>query len=360
MKSTKINLKLLHILLNVNVIAGLIAFLSVIVMCIILNITRAVFIPLVFAWFIVQVIRPFSNLGNKIHLHPYLNLALTLTLLVGAGFFGVRFLARLAIEINSVYSRYASALTQRYTDFMAVFNITPEMLASVEWGNLGLDLLRNYAGRITSIVLDMSNTFFMTIFFLMFLLIEAPYAERKIQKAFRGKTGKSVKEVFSKISDQISSYMLNQSLLSIATALCVWGILELLKVELAGGWAVLAFFLNFIPNVGSIIATILPFLMAVLQFSTFFEPLIVLVLLTVVQMVIGNIIGPKILSDSLGLSSVVILLSLLFWSMIWGIPGAFLSVPIASIIKIVCENITPLNPIAVLMSNGSSIASEEQ
>ena len=223
---------------------------------------------------------------------------------------------------------------------MAVFNITPEMLASVEWGNLGLDLLRNYASRITSIVLDMSNTFFMTIFFLMFLLIEAPYAERKIQKAFRGKTGKSVKEVFSKISDQI--------------------ILELLGVELAGGWAVLAFFLNFIPNVGSIIATILPFLMAVIQFSTFFEPLIVLVLLTVVQMVIGNIIGPKILSDSLGLSSVVILLSLLFWSMIWGIPGAFLSVPIASIIKIVCENITPLNPIAVLMSNGSSITSDEE
>ena len=147
---------------------------------------------------------------------------------------------------------------------MAVFNITPEMLASVEWGNLGLDLLRNYAGRITSIVLDMSNTFFMTIFFLMFLLIEAPYAERKIQKAFRGKTGKSVKEVFSKISDQISSYMLNQSLLSIATALCVWGILELLKVELAGGWAVLAFFLNFIPNVGSIIATIPPVVMAII------------------------------------------------------------------------------------------------
>ena len=105
MKSAKINLKLLHILLNVNVIAGLIAFLSVIVLCIILNITRAVFIPLVFAWFIVQVIRPFSNLGNKINLHPYLNLALTLSLLVGAGFFGVRFLARLAIEINSVYSR---------------------------------------------------------------------------------------------------------------------------------------------------------------------------------------------------------------------------------------------------------------
>ena len=128
-------------------------------MTFILNLTRAVFIPLEFAWFIVQVIRPVSNLGSKIHLHPYLNLAVTMILLIAAGFFGVRFLARLAIEINTVYSRYASSLTQRYTDFMAIFNITPEMLASVQWGNLGLDFLRNYAGKITSFIVDMSNTF---------------------------------------------------------------------------------------------------------------------------------------------------------------------------------------------------------
>ena len=84
-----------------------------------------------------------------------------------------------------------------------------------------------------------------------------------------------------------------------------------------------------------------------------------LVLLTVIQMVTGNIIGPKILSDSLGVSSVVILLSLLFWTMIWGLPGAFLSVPIASILKITCENITPLNSIAVLMSDGAEVIPEE-
>ena len=359
MKSTKINLRLFRILLNVNVIAGLIAFLSFTVLCIILNLTREVFIPLIIAWFIVQILRPVNDLTNKMKIHPYLNLAMILMVLVGLGFLGVRFLANLAVDINNVYNRYSSELMQRYNDFMALFNITPDMLASIEWGNLGLDFLRNNAGRITGFIVDISNKFFMTIFFLMFMLIEAPYTERKISKAFSGKTGNNVKEIFSKISDQISYYMLNQSLISAATALCVWGVLALMKIELAGGWAILAFFLNFIPNVGSIIATILPVIMAFVQFSTALEPLVVLVLLTIIQMVIGNIIGPKILSDSLGVSSVVIVLSLLFWSMIWGIPGAFLSVPIASILKIVCENITPLNPIAVIMSNGSAIPTEE-
>ena len=139
-------------------------------------------------------------------------------MLAGVGFLGVHFLAKLAIDINTVYNRYSSELTQRYNDFMALFHITPEMLASIEWGNLGLDLLKNNAGKITSLIMELSNKFFMTIFFMMFMLIEAPYSERKIEKAFRGSIGNHVKEVFQNISDQISSYMLNQPLLSVGTA----------------------------------------------------------------------------------------------------------------------------------------------
>ena len=115
------------------------------------------------------------------------------------------------------------------------------------------------------------------------------------------------------------------------------------------------FLLNFIPTVGSIIATIPPVLMAILQFSPgLFKPLVVLISLTAIQITIGNVITPKVVGDRLGLSPVVILLSLLLWGTIWGIPGALLSVPIASIIKIVCENIQPLRPIAVLMGSGEA------
>ena len=95
--------------------------------------------------------------------------------------------------------------------------------------------------------------------------------------------------------------------------------------------------------------------MVILQFSPgLFKPLVVLISLTAIQITIGNVITPKVVGDRLGLSPVVILLSLLLWGTIWGIPGALLSVPIASIIKIVCENIQPLRPIAVLMGSGEA------
>ena len=245
-------------------------------------------------------------------------------------------------------------MIERYKNFMELLNITPEMISAMNWSNIGLDFLKSGSGYAVNFILDLTDKFFMTIFFLIFLLVEEPYTERKINRAFRGKTSSKVKEVLKRISEQVSYYMVNQTLLSLATALFVWGALAVTKVELAGSWAILAFFLNFIPNVGSIIATILPVLMAFIQFSSIFEPLLVLAVLTAIQMIIGNVIGPKVLSESLGVSSVVILLSLLFWTMIWGVPGAFLSVPIASIIKIICENIQPLYFVSVLMGNEAS------
>ena len=102
------------------------------------------------------------------------------------------------------------------------------------------------------------------------------------------------------------------SLISLATGFCAWLVLVALGVELASGWGVLTFLLNFILTVGSIIATIPPVLMAILQFSPgYIKPLIVLISLTAIQVTIGNVITLKVVRDRLGLSPVVILLSLL-------------------------------------------------
>ncbi len=356
----KNNLRILNLINNVNITAALIAFLSVVVLCTILHIAKNIFIPLVTAWFILQILRPVNLIGNKLHIHPYFNLMLSFLVLIGIALGGGRFIGSLAVDFNDVYIRYAATLRERYNGLLALMNITPEMLSTMNWANIGFDFIKSSTGYVVNFLVEFSNKFFMTIFFLMFMLVEAPYVERKIDLAFRGATGNKIKGILQAISSQVRSYLINQTLLSLATALCVWGILAIMKVELARGWAVLTFFLNFIPNVGSIIATILPVAMSLIQFPTFFEPIIVLVTVTVIQMVIGNIIGPKILSESLGVSPVVILLFLLFWGMIWGVPGAFLSVPIASIIKICCENVSPLKPIAIMMGNMSPISNSDK
>ena len=102
----------------------------------------------------------------------------------------------------------------------------------------------------------------------MFMLLEAPYVVDKIDEAFRGpsaRTGETVKSILATISSQISSYLGALTLISVATGLCAWVILTSCNVELATGWAVLTILLNFIPTVGSIIATVPPVVMAILQ-----------------------------------------------------------------------------------------------
>jgi predicted PurR-regulated permease PerM len=360
MNISRDNLHVLKLLFNTNVTTALTAFLSVVVLCVILHIAKDIFIPLVIAWFILQILKPVNILGRKLHLHPYLNFMLIFTVLIGVGFMGVRFMVSQAADFTRVYNRYAVTLRERYDSFMSLMNITPEMISGMNWTNIGFDFLKSSTSYVVKFIFQLTDKFFMTIFFLMFILAEAPYTDRKIDRAFSGRTGVKVKSVMKKISEQVSYYMINQTILSLATALFVWLVLAVMNVELSRGWAMLSFFLNFIPNAGSIIATILPVMMSLIQFPTLIEPLIVLALLTAIQMVIGNIIGPKILSESLGVSSIVILLSLLFWTMIWGIPGAFLSVPIASIIRIICENVPQLNSIAVLMGNAALLPDNKE
>jgi predicted PurR-regulated permease PerM len=133
----------------------------------------------------------------------------------------------------------------------------------------------------------------------------------------------------------------------------------LIGVDFAVTWGAVAFFLNFIPTIGSIVASIPPILLALVQFYPNFWPgLITALVLVTIQLSMGNGIAPKVMGDQLNLSPVVILLSLLFWGWLWGIVGALLSVPIASAIKIVCDNIQTLHPISVMMGSGKSYRRE--
>ena len=337
--------------MNMKVLVGLVALLSAIALCTILNLASGVFIPLVVAWFILQVFRPVIKLGWRLHLPPVLNMILVFAVFFSLCVVGIHFCASQAVEFNRAYGLYYSKLNTMFLDILKALNIPPSTIANVDW----LDLLGRSLRNISELILTFSSKFVLTLVFLMFMLLEAPYVNEKIDKAFSGASAFKIKNILDTISQQISQYLGTLSLISLATGFCAWLVLIALGVELASGWGVLTFLLNFIPTVGSIIATIPPVLMAILQFSPgYIKPLIVLVSLTAIQVTIGNVITPKVVGDRLGLSPVVILLSLLLWGTIWGIPGALLSVPIASIIKIVCENIHSLRPIAVIMGSGEA------
>ena len=334
-----------------KILLGFIIFLSSIALCSVLHIASNVFIPLVIAWFILQMLRPVISIGKTLNLNPWLNVALVFSILTCVGLVGFKFIAAQVVEFANVYNLYSDKLIEWFVDLMQALSVPPEAVKNFNW----MGILRDNARNISSLIIALSSKFVMTFVFLMFMLVEAPYLDEKIEKAF-GKNSKRVKKILFTISEQVSRYLGTLALISLVTGVCAWLVLTVLEVKLAAGWGVLTFLLNFIPTVGSIIATIPPVIMAVIQFSPgLFKPFLVLISLTAIQVTIGNIITPKVVGDRLGVSPVVILLSLLLWGMIWGIPGALLSTPIISIIKIVCENLPGFHSIAVLIGSGEAV-----
>ena len=153
------------------------------------------------------------------------------------------------------------------------------------------------------------------------------------------------------IMRRVNRYLVVKSAISMVTAGLVWTIFRAAGLELAGAIAMLTFILNFIPSIGSIIATMIAAVLVLAQTGDPTTTLLIGGLCTVVQFLIGNILDPLLLGQTLRLSSFGIILSLAFWGAIWGIAGMFLAVPIMVAAMIICAHIPWLRPIAILLSH---------
>ena len=147
-----------------------------------------------------------------------------------------------------------------------------------------------------------------------------------------------LKQTFKDITEQVQKYIVTKFLISLITGVIMGLILWFFGVDFFIVWAAFAVILNFIPNIGSVIAVFMPVLMALIQFGSFSYALLVAAVIIVIQNIIGNIIEPKIVGNRLGLNPLVILISLLLWGYLWGIVGMFLSVPLTAVLKIVISN----------------------
>ncbi|MEP2707284.1 MAG: AI-2E family transporter [Roseibium sp.] len=159
-----------------------------------------------------------------------------------------------------------------------------------------------------------------------------------------------IQELFRTVGFGIRRYMWIKTVVSLLTGILCYAILAFIGIDFAEILSILIFLLNFIPTIGSIVAVILPAVVALMQFDTLTPFLMVVALCGSVQFVVGSIVEPKFMGTTLNLSPFVVLLSLTFWGTIWGIEGAALSVPIAASIVILCRDIPGLRPIAVMMS----------
>ncbi len=197
--------------------------------------------------------------------------------------------------------------------------------------------LRGVAGVLSNV--------FLVLLTIVFILFEAAGIPDKLQAAFGTAAGS---ERYDKIKLEVQRYLGIKTLVSLTTGIIVGSALAILGVDFPLLWGVLAFLLNYIPTLGSIIAAIPPVLLAMVQLGPG-HALGVAIVFVAVNVGLGNFVEPYFLGRSMGLSTLIVFLSLVFWGWIWGPIGMLLSVPLTMIAKIMLENTEDLRWIAILL-----------
>lgn len=189
---------------------------------------------------------------------------------------------------------------------------------------------------------------FLILFSVIFILLEATDLPDKVRRAFGSKT--LAMDHFKNFSDSVQRYLLIKTLVSIGTGLSAGVALYFLGVDYAILWGLIAFMMNYIPNIGSIIAAVPPMLIAMIQLGPM-TSLIVAGIYMVINTVFGNVIEPRYMGRSLGLSTLVVFVSLVFWGWVFGPVGMLLSIPLTMVVKIALESSEKNKWLAVLLGH---------
>jgi predicted PurR-regulated permease PerM len=192
--------------------------------------------------------------------------------------------------------------------------------------------------------------------YVIFLLFEQSIFERKLH-ALLADPGRAerLRRLLARIARQIEGYLWVKTLSSLLTGTVSFAIMWAVGVDFAEFWALVIFLLNFIPIIGALLGVIFPSLLALVQFETIGPFLVTSLALAATQFVVGNLIEPRLMGRKLHLSPLVIILSLAFWGMLWGVVGMILCVPIMVIVMIICAHFGPTRPVAILLSSDGEI-----
>jgi predicted PurR-regulated permease PerM len=320
---------------------------------------KPLLVPLAIAVLIWYMINALANLYTRVIFRKSAHwMALTLALLtiaVGAVVV-VAIIQNNIADVKQAAPGYKADLDQwlvRIYDMLGIKSLPTlsQFMASV---NIG-PIVATFAGALTGILGDLA----LIVVYVGFLLFEQKTFSNKLAKMFPDPAKrKQIEELIDNIQLQIQTYIRIKTLVSVFTALVGYIVLTLVGVDFASFWAFAIFLLNYIPIVGSTVATIFPALLTLIQFDTFAPFLIVGIGLTSAQFAVGNVIEPKLMGSSLNLSPMVVVLSLVLWGSLWGIPGMFLCVPIMVILLIVLSHFDATRPIAVMLSEHGGLGND--
>ncbi|QFT93950.1 AI-2 transport protein TqsA [Roseovarius sp. THAF9] len=207
--------------------------------------------------------------------------------------------------------------------------------------------VRTVAGQAGSL---MQGTVLVILFF-GFLFAERIWFGTKMSNFFDDPAqAERANRIFISIIHRVNYYLLIKTLVSLITGAMVYAVATFFRIELALSLGILTFILNYIPNIGSIVATGMVALVGYVETGEASVTAVLFVITGIIQFVNGNVIDPWLMGRALRLSSFGIIISLAFWGAVWGIPGMFLSVPIMVMLLVICSHVPQLRKVAVLLS----------
>ena len=185
-----------------------------------------------------------------------------------------------------------------------------------------------------------------------FMLAGRQRMGRKIEAAAGSSSRASaIKETFTRIAADIETYVLVQTITGTILTVCATVVMLAVGLDNVPFWAVIFFLLTFIPNIGVTVGSIAPSLFALIQFPTVWQAITIFVVIQIVATVVGNLIYPRLQANTQNIDPVATLLSLAFWSWLWGLPGAFLAVPLTLMSMMVFAQFPSTKWVAALLSN---------
>jgi AI-2 transport protein TqsA len=331
--------------------------LLLVLLSIILRTLNFLFIPLIFAILACYAMGIPLDYLKRLRVPSFLRIFLTIAFVLALIFM----LGKLVTVNITAFQKQLPVYETKFWEYtgqvLAYFDISQEqgkeMLDSF-FSNFKQKRLASLGG----IVQSLSSSFFSflgnlmwVLLFMIFILAEREAFTRRLVRILGDDKASPVLETMARVNQSVQEYLGLKTVISLLTGILVTVVLWLFGVDFALLWGTLVFIMNFVPTIGSIVATIPPIAITLFQFGSISKTLLVAVLLIAIQVFVGNIIEPKVMGKGLNLSPLVVLLSLIFWGWIWGIPGMLMSVPLTAAIRIALEQIDSTRTVAALISS---------
>lgn len=340
-----------------NSLLGILAALGVIAA---LALLRAVLEPLMIAILLSFVAMPFIRAGRRVGIPGWILVVLVITVLLFGLGWGISLVYESVTDFLRDVPAYESQLRPYLERALRRLEISTDILGpageGIPWTTLFTRTpVAGYASSSLGGFLGWSGELLAVLTFLVFILLDRADGslDRRIAHAFaQGPAAESdVAPVLEEINTEIERYIQVKTFISLFTGLLVAMVVQIFGVPFAVLFGTVAFALNFIPNIGSILATVPPIVVGFVHFGAVRPLLPMAIILGCVQIGVGNLLDPWMMGRSLRLSPTTVLFVLVLWNWLWGIPGMVLAVPMTVVLKIILLRIPDLRYLALLMSD---------